>query len=199
MGFDSAVLTREEILTWPNAITFARLLCIPVFLWLLFARDNRAAAAWLLAFLGSTDWVDGWVARRFDQTSEFGKLFDPAVDRAMFLVAIPSLLLVDALSWVIAAIVLVREVWVSFEAIRLDRLGLEALDVTFEGKTGAFLLMFGFPMFLGATSTLSYAGLLGWLAWVFAVPGVIFGVYSLLLQYRPEARKRIAARSAQTD
>lgn len=199
MALDSAVFTREQILTWPNAITFARLVCIPVFLWLLFAQDNRAAAAWLLAILGSTDWVDGWIARRFDQTSEFGRLFDPAVDRAMFLVAIPSLLLVDALSWVIAAIVLVREVWVSAVAIRLDRMGIEALDVTFEGKTGAFMLMFAFPMFLGATSTLSYARLLDWLAWVFVVPGVIFGVYSLMWQYRPEARKRIAAQSSQTD
>jgi cardiolipin synthase len=194
MGF-----TREDLATWPNAITFVRLLCIPVFIWLLFSKDNRAAAAWLLAALGSSDWIDGWVARRFNQTSEFGKLFDPAVDRAMFLVAIPSLLLVDALSWVIAFVVLARELWISMVAIRLDRLGIEPLDVTFEGKTGAFMLMFAFPMFLGATSTLSYAGLLGWLAWVFAIPGVIFAVYSLGWQYLPEARKRITAQRALTD
>lgn len=194
MGF-----TREDLVTWPNAITLARLLCIPVFLWLLLAKDNRAAAAWLLAGLGSTDWVDGWVARHFNQTSEFGKLFDPAVDRAMFFVAIPSLLWVDALSWAVAFVVLARELWVSMVAIRLDRLGAERLDVTFEGKTAAFMLMFAFPMFLGATSTLSYAGLLGWLAWVFAIPGVFFGVYSLGWQYIPEAQKRIAAQRALTD
>jgi phosphatidylglycerophosphate synthase len=114
-------------------------------------------------------------------------------------VAIPSLIVIDALSWFVAAVVLIREVWVSAVAIRLDRLGAERLDVTWEGKTGAFLLMFAFPMFLGAKSTLSYAGLLGWLAWVFAIPGMIYAVYSLGWQYIPEARKRIAAQSAQTD
>ncbi len=56
----------SEILTWPNLFTLARLLSIPVFLWLLFIREHRAAAAWLLGALGSTDWVDGWLARRLD-------------------------------------------------------------------------------------------------------------------------------------
>lgn len=191
--------SRQDIATWPNAITAVRLVCIPIFLWLLFARDDRGAAAWLLAALGSSDWVDGWVARRFNQVSEFGKLFDPAVDRAMFLVAIPSLLLVDALSWILAAVVLARELLVSAIAITLDIKGRPALTVTFAGKAGAFMLMFAFPMFLGATSTLSYADLLGVLAWIFAIPGAIFSVYSLGWQYMPEARRRIAAQSAVTD
>ena len=68
--------------TVPNAISFARLLCVPVYLVLLFGRDNRAAAAWLLAALGMSDWVDGYLARRFDQVSELGKLLDPQIGRA---------------------------------------------------------------------------------------------------------------------
>lgn len=192
-------LTREEVLTWPNAITLVRLLCIPVFLWLLFAQDNKAAAAWLLGALGATDWVDGWVARRFDQASEFGRLFDPTVDRAMFLVAIPSLLIVDSLSPWLAALVLFRELLVSAVAIRLDVLGAERLEVTYSGKVGAFLLMFAFPMFLGATSTLSYAPLLAVLAWVFAIPGVIFALYSLFWHYLPEAKKAIAVQRRSTE
>ncbi len=184
------------MLTWPNLITLVRLLCIPVFLWLLFSEDNKAAAAWLLGALGSTDWVDGWVARRFNQTSEFGRLFDPAVDRAMFLVAIPALLIENSLNPAVAFLVLGRELLVSLVAIRLDIIGAERLDVTFAGKTGAFMMMFALPMFLGAQSTLSYASLLGVLAWVFAIPGVFYGLYSLFVQYIPEARRRIAARSA---
>lgn len=190
------LFTREEMITWPNLITLVRLLCIPVFLWLLFSQDNKAAAAWLLGALGSSDWVDGWVARRFNQTSEFGRLFDPAVDRAMFLVAIPALLIESSLNPLVAFVVLGREVAVSLVAIRLDVSGAERLDVTFAGKTGAFMMMFALPMFLGAESTLSYASLLGVLAWVFAIPGVFFGLYSLFWQYIPEARRRIAAQSA---
>jgi len=193
------LFTREQMVTWPNLITFVRLLCIPVFLWLLFSQDNKAAAAWLLGALGSTDWVDGWIARRFNQTSEFGRLFDPAVDRAMFLVAIPALLIADSLNPVVAFVLLARELLVSLVAIRLDLSGAERLEVTREGKIGAFMMMFALPMFLGAESTLSYAPLLSVLAWVFAIPGLIYGLYSLLWQYIPEARRRIAAQSAKTD
>ncbi len=185
----------DDVATVPNAITFVRFLCIPVFVWLLFARDDRAAAAWLLAALGSTDWVDGWFARRFDQVSRFGKLFDPTVDRLMFLVSIPSIVIDGSMPLWVAVAILGREVAVSVIAVVLQARGIEAMDVTFAGKTGAFLLMFSVPMFLGAASTLSYAGLLDVLKWVFFVPGVGAAWYSLLGQYVPEARRRLTAPS----
>jgi cardiolipin synthase len=47
----------------PNAITLARLCMLPVFLYVLFGRDNRSGAAWLLGAISYTDWIDGWVAR----------------------------------------------------------------------------------------------------------------------------------------
>lgn len=181
--------------TVPNAITFVRFLCIPVFVWLLFSRDDRGGAAWLLAALGSTDWVDGWFARRFDQVSRFGKLFDPTVDRLMFLVSIPSIVIDGSMPLWVAVAILGREVLVSLIAVFLQARGIEAMDVTFAGKTGAFLLMFSVPMFLGAASTLSYAGLLDVLKWVFFVPGVAAAWYSLVGQYIPEARRRLAVES----
>ena len=69
--------TTHQLLTLPNIITLVRLACIPIFLWLLFVQDDRASAAWLLGGLGATDWVDGWVARRYGQVSELGKILDP--------------------------------------------------------------------------------------------------------------------------
>src|ERR1700761_6547750 len=75
-----------RILTVPNVITLIRLACVPLFVWLL-ADDELLAAAGLLAVLGATDWVDGWVARRFDQGSNLGKVFDPVADRILLLVA----------------------------------------------------------------------------------------------------------------
>lgn len=177
------VLSRSEILTWPNLITLIRLLCIPLFLWLLFAAQNRAAAAWLLAALGSTDWVDGWLARRLGQATEFGAMFDPVVDRLLFFVAIPSLMIDGSAPLVVGGLVLGREAVVSLIALVLSVRGAERLQVTWEGKTGTFFLMFAFPMFLGAASTLSYAFVLGWLAWFFAVPGLAYSWYSALGQY----------------
>lgn len=179
----------------PNAITLVRLCLIPVFVWLLFGPGDRGTAAWLLAALGSTDWVDGWIARRFNQVSEFGALFDPAVDRLMFLVAIPSLLIDGSVSVAVAVLALAREAIVAAAALILARAGVDPFDVTWEGKTGAFLLMFAFPLFLGANSELSYADWLGPLAWLFAVPGLAYSYYSVLFQYLPLTRAALASRS----
>lgn len=179
------VLSRAELLTWPNLFTLVRLCSIPLFLWLLFGREHRAAAAWLLAVLGSTDWVDGWLARRLGQATEFGAVFDPVVDRLLFFVAIPSLMIDRSVPLVVGALVLAREAVVSLFALVLSVRDAERLQVTWEGKTGTFLLMFAFPMFLGGESTLSYAGFLAVVAWIFAVPGLGYSWYSALRQYLP--------------
>ncbi len=188
-------IQAKDIWTWPNLFTLLRLACIPVFVWLLFGRENRAAAAWLLGGLGATDWVDGWLARRFDQATELGALFDPTVDRLLFLVAVPSILIDGSIPLVVAALALAREVLVAIAALVLAALGVAPFPVTWEGKTGTFLLMFAVPMFLGAASTLSYAPVLAWLAWLFAIPGIGYSWYSALFQYLPSARGGLAARS----
>lgn len=180
------------ILTWPNAFTLLRLLCIPLFLWLLFSVENRGAAAWLLGLLGATDWVDGWLARRLDQRSEFGAAFDPVVDRLLFVVAVPSLMLVSSIPVAVAVAALLREAVTVVLAVIAATRGPSRIDVTWEGKTGAFLLMFAVPMFLGANSELSYAPVLAWLAWIFAVPGLVYGWYATIFQYLPHVRGRSA-------
>ncbi|MFL6243483.1 MAG: CDP-alcohol phosphatidyltransferase family protein, partial [Acidimicrobiia bacterium] len=73
--------TDHGILTLPNLISIGRLASVPLFLWLLLAREDQIAAAVLLAVLGATDWVDGWIARHFDQASDIGKVLDPTADR----------------------------------------------------------------------------------------------------------------------
>lgn len=184
---------RRDLVTYANAFTFARLLCIPLFLWLLFSRENRAAAAWLLGGLGATDWVDGWLARRFDQVSEFGALFDPTVDRLMFLVVVPSLIIDESVPLIVAILFLVREGVVAVAALGLGALGAEPFSVTWEGKTATFLMMFALPLFLGGESTLSYAEICALLAWLCAVPGIAYAYYSVFFQYAPEAARALRA------
>jgi cardiolipin synthase len=188
-------IDRRDVATLPNLVTFVRLLVIPVFIWLLFAREERGAAAWTLGALGSTDWVDGWLARKLGQVSEFGKIFDPVVDRLLFLVAIPALMIDGSVPLIVAVLALAREGLVAVAALILAAAGVERFDVTRAGKTGAFLLMFAFPLFLGANSELSYAVILGPLAWIFGVPGLVFSYYSLLFEYVPMTRRGLAARS----
>src|SRR4030095_11128936 len=75
-GADGASGRMSAILTAPNVITFTRLLLMAVCAWLLV--DGRwAAGLWLTAVVGSTDWVDGWLARRTGSVSRLGELIDP--------------------------------------------------------------------------------------------------------------------------
>ncbi|MBU6315832.1 MAG: CDP-alcohol phosphatidyltransferase family protein, partial [Acidobacteria bacterium] len=166
-------LASRRYLTAPNAFTLLRLCCIPLFLWLLFGRDSRAGAGFLLGVLGATDWVDGWLARRFNQTSEFGKVFDPTADRLLFIVGISAIMIDGSAPLWFCWLVLVREVvFGGTVAIATLAFGMERFDVTWWGKTATFLLMFAFPGFmLGASDFTGHTlFLIG--AWVLGIPGL---------------------------
>jgi cardiolipin synthase len=166
------------VFTPPNVVSFLRLLCVPLFVWLLFGRHHRAAAAWLLGVLGMTDWVDGWLARRYGWVSELGKLLDPIADRLALVVGILGILIDGSAPRWFGVAALAREVLVSIAGLVLGALGARRIDVTWWGKTGTFFLYFAFPMWLGGKSTLSYAPFLDTAAWVFAIPGLLAAYYS---------------------
>ena len=110
----------RESSPFPNVISLVRLACVPVFLWLL-ADDELLAAAALLAVLGATDWVDGWIARHFDQGSELGKVLDPIADRVLLLVAAVALIVQGSVPLVVGILVLAREAVVSVARARAGR------------------------------------------------------------------------------
>src|SRR6476646_2579438 len=112
MGTDTASDPEARIITIPNLISVARLACAPVFVWLL-ADDDLLAAALLLAVLGASDWVDGWIARHFDQGSDLGKVLDPVADRILLLVAAVALIVQGSVPLVVGVLVLAREAVVS--------------------------------------------------------------------------------------
>ncbi len=184
-------------LTVPNAITLVRLMCVPLFLYLLFGVEERYAAAWLLGGLGATDWVDGWFARKFDQTSEFGKLFDPTADRIMLLTAVVSIAVDGSVPWWFAIATLAREGGVALAALACGALGVRRFEVTWWGKCGTFFLMFSYPFFLASHADISWAGTAEVLAWVFGIPGLIYS-YLSAAQYFPVLREALANRSAAT-
>ena len=97
-GAEEDPVAVDRILTLPNAITLVRLLCIPIFLYLLFVRDARLGAAVLLGALGATDWVDGYAARHLGQVSNFGKAFDPTVDRLLLITGVISIIVAEGQS-----------------------------------------------------------------------------------------------------
>ena len=138
-----------RIVTLPNAISLVRLICAPVFLWLL-VDDHLLAAAALLAVLGASDWVDGWIARRFDQGSDLGKVLDPVADRILLLVGAVALLVQGSLPLVVGVLVLAREVVISVAVLALAAAGARRIDVQWVGKAGTLALMFALPLYLWA-------------------------------------------------
>jgi cardiolipin synthase len=171
----------DRVLTVPNVISVVRLLCVPLFLYLLFGRDNRAAAAWLLAVLGATDWVDGYIARRWNQVSELGKVLDPVADRVMLIVAMVAMLIDGSLPVIVGVLGLGRELLIAGATLMLAALGARRIDVTWFGKAGTLGLMMALPFFLAGDSTLSWADTAEVLAWICAIPGLALGLYSLVL------------------
>ncbi|HAP75113.1 MAG TPA: hypothetical protein DCR14_03435 [Acidimicrobiaceae bacterium] len=184
-------LSSHKFLTAPNAFTLLRLCCIPLFLWLLFARDNRAGAAFLLGGLGATDWVDGWLARRFNQVSEFGKMFDPTADRLLFIVGITGIIIDGSAPLWFCWLVIAREVLVGGTiAIATLFFGMERFDVTWWGKTATFLLMFALPGFMLGASDFWGNGGFQVASWILGTPGLILSYYTAFA-YVPVIRESL--------
>lgn len=170
---DGTVEGSDAILTVPNLFTLGRLLCVPVFLWMVHSNDQRYGAAVLLAVLGATDWIDGYLARLLNQQSKFGRVFDPTVDRLMFLVALISMVVVDAApAWFLIA-VFAREALVAVAALYLGARGVRTVKVSWWGKTATFGLLFALPLFLAASAEPSGDAIYRTLAWIVGVPALI--------------------------
>jgi cardiolipin synthase len=181
-------LAGHRVLTLPNVISVGRLACVPLFLWLLLAQDDRVAAALLLGALGATDWVDGWIARHFDQGSELGKVLDPTADRILLVFAGLALLVDGSLPLWVGIVVLAREAVVSVAVLALAAAGARRIDVQWAGKAGTLALMFALPGFLladtlsGGVRTLVLGA-----TWIFTIGGLALSYYALVT-YIPLAR-----------
>jgi len=182
----------DNLWTIPNAFTLARLLCLPVFLWVLFGLENRVAAAWMLGALGATDWIDGYLARRLNQVSEFGKVFDPTVDRLLFIVAITAIIIDGSIPVWFAIAVLARELLVgAMMAIATVVYKMPRLDVTYWGKLATFLLMFAVPGFLLGNSDMPGADGFQVAAWILGLPGLALSIWTGIA-YIPQVRRGVA-------
>jgi cardiolipin synthase len=190
---DGDDLLSSAVLTIPNLVTLSRLACLPVFVWLLLVVENRIAAAFLLGGLGATDWVDGYLARRLRQRSEFGAKFDPTVDRILFIVGLLAIMVDGSMPLWFAIAILVREVSVGGTiAVATLFLNMQRFDVTFWGKTATFLLMFAVPGFVLSNSAILGADGFGYVAWLLGVPGLLLS-YLTGIGYVPKIRAGILA------
>jgi cardiolipin synthase len=170
---------EDRVLTIPNVISLIRLLCLPLFLYLLFGADDALSASVLLGALGATDWIDGYIARHYDQVSNLGKILDPVADRLLFFVGIGGIWAYGAVPGWFALMVLIREIVVAVTTVVLAAMGARRIDVTWWGKAGTFALMVAFPLFLLSHSDARWADLAGFLAWCWVLPGLVLAYVAL--------------------
>jgi cardiolipin synthase len=172
---DEAARNDARVWTVPNALSFLRLLGVPLFLWLVLGPEADGWALAVLAASGITDYLDGYLARRLDQTSQLGQVLDPVADRLYILAVVIGLALRDIVPWWFAIVLPLRDVLLWGLVPILRTRGYSALPVHFLGKAATFNLLYAFPLLLLGDGTGSAATLAKVFGWAFAGWGI--GLY----------------------
>lgn len=163
----------DRVFNVPNILSMARLLGVPLFLWLILwpefgGPNNDLWALVVLAFSGISDYLDGKLARRWNQVSSLGRILDPAADRLYILSTLVGLTWREILPLWLTALLLARELMLLVMVWLLDRHGYAPPEVNFLGKAATFNLMYAFPLLLLSDGTGWVASLAAILGWAFA-------------------------------
>lgn len=169
-----ATSKKSEIWTIPNGLTAIRALGVPVFLYLLLAKDLIGWSFFVLVLGACTDYLDGKVARWLNQESKLGAAMDPTIDRIYIAATVIALAIKGFIPWWLVIILAVRDLYMlCLVGLYRKRSG-QVFEVTFLGKTATFNLLYAFPFLL-----LNSGAMLGRIehvvGWSFAVWGL--GLY----------------------
>lgn len=183
----ATVSTR--IFTIPNLLSLFRLLLIPVFLVLLVNGQYVWA---LVVLVGSslTDFVDGFVARHFNQISRVGQLLDPAADRLFIFSTLIGLAWTGFIPWWLAGVIFGREALLLIVGVILANHGYGPLPVHHLGKMGTFALLTAMPLLVLGAAFPDIGGVTDPIAWAAALWGVFLYWWAGLL-YALEAGRLI--------
>jgi cardiolipin synthase len=181
----------DRIWTIPNLISAARLLLVPAFVWAFLAGQNVLGVVFLVT-IGSTDWVDGYVARRFDQVSNLGKLLDPLADRISIVAVLVVFTVRGVLPILLAGILLLRDLLVAVAFPILEAKGMERIPVNKTGKAATFSIFVG----LAALAVELAAPGIGTLAHAVGMAALVLGAvlyWAATFLYVGEIRRRLPA------
>ena len=192
MDVQATEVQTDRILTIPNLLSFARLLGVPVFLWLILVPHADGWALVLLLVSGLTDYLDGKIARATGQISRLGTLLDPLADRLYIAATLVGLAIREIVPWWLVVLLLSRDLVLAVVLALLKRRGITGLPVHFLGKAATFNLLYAFPLLLlgdAATGTsLTFADVARVLGWAFAIWGTALYWWAGLL-YIEQARR----------
>jgi cardiolipin synthase len=159
------------VLTVPNLISIVRLAGVPLFLWLILGPEADGWALAVLAVSGVSDYLDGYLARRLDQTSALGQILDPVADRLYILATVFGLAYRDIIPWWLAALLPARDLLLWGLVPFLRTRGYSALPVHFLGKAATANLLYAFPLLLLGDGQTVLATLADVFGWAFAIWG----------------------------
>jgi cardiolipin synthase len=165
----------SRVLTVPNLLSILRLCLLPVFLWLLLGPEKDGLAAAVLMFMGVSDFLDGYLARKLDQTSKLGTVLDPVADRLYILATVIGLGLREIIPLWLVVLLPARDLflWVLVPFLRTR--GYTALPVHFLGKAATAALLYAFPLLLLGDGESGFALVCRVFGWAFAIWGT--GMY----------------------
>ena len=181
----------RRVLTIPNVISIIRLAGVPLFLYLILVPQADGWALLVLALSGLSDYLDGYLARKLDQTSKLGEILDPVADRLYILSTVVGLAVRDIIPWWLAVLLPARDVFLWCLVPFLRTRGYSALPVHFLGKAATANLLYAFPLLLlgdGAGLVATLAKVFGW---AFAIWGTALYWWAGLL-YAWQVRKLLA-------
>jgi CDP-diacylglycerol---glycerol-3-phosphate 3-phosphatidyltransferase len=171
MATRAVPLTLQRL---PNALTIARLILIPVFIVLMIhgGKGQNWPAGIVFGIAGITDQIDGYLARRWQVESDFGRIFDPLADRLMIDAAVILLFIQDHMPWAGLVVILGRDLLLLFGWKAVAPEGYE-IRVNLLGKAATWLLYAGIAFMIVTDNSTQWPY---WIFWAGLILAVAAGV-----------------------
>jgi cardiolipin synthase len=166
------LVDHDRVFTIPNLLTVVRFMGVPLFIWLVLAQKEYGAGVIVLAVMAGTDWIDGYIARRFDQASKLGRVLDPIADRLALLAVAVTLVIAGVVHWLYLAALVVPDAILLVLTLSLFH-GHPDLPVSVVGKVRTGLLLLGTPLLLLSRLDTGVADQLLAAAWVVLGLGLV--------------------------
>lgn len=160
----------SRVLTIPNLLSFLRLAMVPVFL-VLVLQGQDALALVVLVVSSATDFLDGYIARKFQQLSRLGQLLDPAADRLFIFAALVGLAAREVIPWWLFIVIVARDVALLVMGIIAANFGYGPLPVHHLGKVATAALFYALPILMIGQAFPDAAWLTDPIGWAFALWG----------------------------
>ena len=163
---------HDAVFTIPNLLTVVRFLGVPLFIWLVLGPREYGYGALVLAVMASTDWVDGYIARRFNQMSHLGRIMDPIADRLALIAVALTLVIAGVVQWWYLTALLVPDAILLTVSLYYFRSHPD-LPVSRVGKIRTGLLLVGTPLLVLSKLAIPANEIYAVVAWVFLGLGLV--------------------------